>query len=720
MSLFKKKKPSAQDTAKPQSAPKTKKKKDSMASVLSESVTDRVMEDFRENEGFIGEQDGETVYVGLLLDTADIGGLNKKSKKDEDKGSLIQVIENNKINAYIPSELMEEEKIVFIPNLTTLSTMDEYSLLINAPYTIALIHEDGTVDDTAESIRFDEVKSYAENLSSDTPSAEELEDFMEEHGVLLDGSEARAMEEADEDVEFPPEPDDEIVETEPVQMENPFAPAADEEEYPEVMSDFQPEQALNQLMDFSDGDDDENLMDYDFSEPEKAISSQPEENLESQDNPDLYEGDYEEEIITPDEVAQTMRKVFYKDDLDIEVSYDDFENMFGVNNAPTLFNQLDTGWLNDQVNVLINQANGQLQIMHENNIRMLKDRFYSLMASQAEHIQRELDPENEGTKIYSLKQAILQAEKQARQEMTEISRSRRMKLREEWEKRLDEVADEAQAAARANYKRRHQTEYEDRLEKIDTDLENEIHAKKAEALLDLNQYRRQEAAKNMQYGSIEIMKKLSEINRVSMENERKVYEEWAAEIQEYMNNWRTEEQNVLRALEVDNEKNRKVEEITDEMNQKLQQDREHFEQAKAEWNEKYNAQLKMFEDRIQLSDAAWKEKIERQETMYGRLQDDYNDLKNRYDTLDEKKEARYKSRVRDLERDKKRLRKELKDVKSQGEKHNRTFTAMMVAIGISMLIVGILVGVFIQSNQNSAYDRQLEELDRQLRQTETE
>lgn len=64
-----------------QQAPmKAKKKNEMLSSVLSESVVEKLLDEFKECEFFKGEFNGETAYLGLMLAVDDIGGLSKENK----------------------------------------------------------------------------------------------------------------------------------------------------------------------------------------------------------------------------------------------------------------------------------------------------------------------------------------------------------------------------------------------------------------------------------------------------------------------------------------------------------------------------------------------------------------------------------------------------------------------------------------------------------------
>ena len=118
-----------------------------------------------------------------MLDANDpsIGGINKKSRRDESKGQVIELINSGRIATYIPQALLDEERLVIIPLMTTLDAMDEFGLLTQANYTIALTSDDGEVEDTEAPVTYDDMVSLVMNR-------EDADAFLAGHGVGADSS----------------------------------------------------------------------------------------------------------------------------------------------------------------------------------------------------------------------------------------------------------------------------------------------------------------------------------------------------------------------------------------------------------------------------------------------------------------------------------------------------------------------------------------------------
>ena len=111
---------------------KRRKPEEMLASVVRESTANAAIDLLRQNERFA--LPGNNSWAALALPVANIGGLSKKQQKDEAKGSLIELINHDLIQAITTRVLLDEEVLCIIPTPQTLERMEEYSLLTNASY----------------------------------------------------------------------------------------------------------------------------------------------------------------------------------------------------------------------------------------------------------------------------------------------------------------------------------------------------------------------------------------------------------------------------------------------------------------------------------------------------------------------------------------------------------------------------------------------------------
>lgn len=138
--------------------------KEKSSSVINETTPNSALDIFDATPKLAASVNGQTKYVGLLfnMDDPKIGGINKTRRKDETIGDLIEAINQDRIQVYAPAELLDENKLVIIPTLQSLSAMSEYNILTNDnfKYPLALVSQDGNIGITQATINFDEMQRF--------------------------------------------------------------------------------------------------------------------------------------------------------------------------------------------------------------------------------------------------------------------------------------------------------------------------------------------------------------------------------------------------------------------------------------------------------------------------------------------------------------------------------------------------------------------------------
>ena len=138
--------------------------KEKSSSVINETTPNSALDIFEATPKLTATVNGQTKYIGLLfnMDDPKIGGINKTRKKDETIGDLIEAINQDRIQVYAPAELLDENKLVIIPTLQSLSSMSEYNILTNDnfKYPLALVSQDGNIGITQATINFDEMQRF--------------------------------------------------------------------------------------------------------------------------------------------------------------------------------------------------------------------------------------------------------------------------------------------------------------------------------------------------------------------------------------------------------------------------------------------------------------------------------------------------------------------------------------------------------------------------------
>lgn len=138
--------------------------KEKSSSVINETTPNSALDIFDATPKLAASVNNQTKYIGLLfnMDDPKIGGINKTRRKDETIGDLIEAINQDRIQVYAPAELLDENKLVIIPTLKSLSSMSEYNILTNDnfKYPLALVSQDGNIGITQATINFDEMQRF--------------------------------------------------------------------------------------------------------------------------------------------------------------------------------------------------------------------------------------------------------------------------------------------------------------------------------------------------------------------------------------------------------------------------------------------------------------------------------------------------------------------------------------------------------------------------------
>lgn len=159
-----------------QDAPLVKKdKKETLASVLNDSVPQAAVQILSKEPKLTATKDGQTCYITYMINADDpvIGGINKKRRNNEAIGSLIEMITNGRIQTYIPEGLLNDDKLLIIPTASTMDALGDFTMMTDANlnYQISLVYQNGSVDITDATMTYQDIVNY---LNDQETTAEDL------------------------------------------------------------------------------------------------------------------------------------------------------------------------------------------------------------------------------------------------------------------------------------------------------------------------------------------------------------------------------------------------------------------------------------------------------------------------------------------------------------------------------------------------------------------
>lgn len=164
------------------------------AELFHETVIETIMDSWRKCRQMQTHLYAGFPYVGIVLDMnrPDIGGFTQKSKRDEQKGTIIECINAGRISTLITPGLSERHLFVFLPNASTLAAIGEFHLLTSGAFQLCFVSARGDVQLTDLDISYNGVAG----LILDDISAQDLiVSALEGYDPNLDLLDAPTMEE---------------------------------------------------------------------------------------------------------------------------------------------------------------------------------------------------------------------------------------------------------------------------------------------------------------------------------------------------------------------------------------------------------------------------------------------------------------------------------------------------------------------------------------------
>lgn len=707
-----------------------KKKAPAMSQILHESVTETAIDTFKENEAFIHRENGVDKYVGLILDTKDIGGLDKKSRKDEAKGSIIECINSGRIATFISYELMEVECICIIPNAGTLAAMDEFGLLTDAPYEFCLVDQDGDLELLGIKTTYEQVSAL---LLRDGHVDDLLGDIGGGQGFSRPGPASKAAQAvpADDDVvpedePAPPAPADNLV---PVDDGGDEVPdEIPDEDIPDIDGPAQPYRpapppaapipAPDPGAPVQEPGGTDFLASFDAAgggfmqgaDPYVVPGGDPYAGGDAPEDPyaAAMSGDkMPEQEIPEDYTLQTVVRKFYSDDLGLEVTSEPFDAQFMQSNPYIPFDEhRPEGWINQQLNEMARAANVELARLHSTNLWQMRERYFKLVAFACERIRNDLDVHDETTQYGQMYRAIEQEKEASLQGIDKLVTRKKNALNDAWKKRLQEIGVDAARAAQRQYVERYGRQHDAEVSRVEAVERAAAEDDYQDRLHEMQQRRRVEASSLLDLEITEILSEISDLYMTSLTEERERYQELDMEMQRFIDAHRQEDIARAAALAEELRQNEKADRVLAEQTARQQNMSEEFRQRREELlaqiedinrkNASAVADMKDRHDQDLAAEAARRNEVEKR----------YDDLLSKYQELDATKEKEFQARFSEM----KDLNEALEDrndhLMEVHRRSNMVSTFFIIAVAIAALAIGFIGGEYINTAQRTAIEKQ--------------
>lgn len=692
-----------------------KKKKSDLIKVLDESVWESVHEDFKSNKQFIiKDDDGNTKYVALLFDTMQVGGLaGKDAKKDESKGSIIEAIRTGRIKTYIRNEMLMDETFVIIPDMETLDNMDEFNLFMNVDYVLCTVDTDGTVN--------------TETINGTDDDNEVVVKFKQVQNIVLNDGDVNNL--------FPERSKDDIFNDNQPIYNNQSTTSNESYGFEEDVEDL-PEDDIDNVPDDLDDDIPDDLEDDLEDVPSSPVrptqqsvatapiqpQSQPtydnvynEDLVNYEDVNSSEEGGYDEyEDITEEIVHDFVVRKFYSDDLGLEVSTQPFDAQFLHGNAYLPFNEnRGTGWLNEYLSNIAKDANTRMERMHNENLFRMRERYMRLIQSHCANIAKSLDISDDSTQYGKMRFAIEQ-NKSDNLDMIEQSISEKKdQLEASWYAKLEQVGNEAAAAAKQQYIDRYGRTHDNDIFQLESREKDEIERDYQNSLKRMNEDRRSEASKLLDLAVNETLKEMSSLYLKVLRDEKKEYIRLQNEMTRFIDDNRKDEKARIDALAEENRQVKKANEVRNDYTAKIKAMAAEFDLKKTVLQADIDKMQREHDAEIRNYQSEWNAKLDEEKRKSKQLQEQIDELLHKYSELDDKKSKEYEERIREYENRINAFDSERKDNVSREahiiESHKRANTVsvfLVIAILIASLGVGFMIGSIVNVRKTSEIEKQ--------------
>ena len=753
MALFKGKKSESAGKA----APKKKLRKgDRMSTVFKETVMESVLEDLRENGAFdvSGPADfssgtgHETYHVAWLLEAASVGGISKNAaKQNDDLGAFIECVNNNRVKVILNRSMIAMDVIAFIMDRETVEAMDEFSFMRNAPFQTMYISDDASVMSTDGSVEvsFDDARDVVDGKVT-------IQELLRKRGCeWLGGSAEEAADIADYDDDADgvgePEVEDGVFD----EVDSPYisgdkdieygTPGGDGGEYAGDVDEYSSDVAVEGA-DANPVSADASMADIDAllagNAPAPGASATPDfggdpfamggagggyndiamneqalfqEDIQRQaqqstmGREEPYAGQQQAGMqpaapaaagITPDvaEMTRVIRSAYYTHDLGLEITTAPFDEQFGEGNPVAYFDEdRGDGFMNEYLSQISREANADMRHLRDSNLHHLRERYIYMMSLYAKRVTEELDVSDPESRYGRNKAQIRAEHDKSVAEIDSRVESLRSSLQSDFDRGMAEAAELAAAQAKERYRHKHESALKQRVMDAEARVRADIEATYQADINKMYEARRIEAARRMDAGEAEILGLLSREYSTMYVDEYRLYRQYREEISRWVDNNRKEDIAYAETLREEQRQAEKADAVRSEYEVKLQQQAAEFEHRRQGLEADIERNKLRHEELLADVEARHGEEVVSLRNKNEELQRQFDDLLDRYSSLDATKAQEYDLRLKQAKDEADVERKRAEQASQQNKGTYRMVIVLMVVAVIAALCIGIVIGM---------------------------
>lgn len=695
--------------------------KDSLTLVIDETEPGAALDIIRQNTEWL-LPNGIGVILALPVDASiedgGIGGLGKVSSKgNEDKGSILQRIADDKIQVCATEDMLRHNILGVIPTPASLGPdgMGEYTLFDRAKFLLTSVtpRPDGTLETVP--VHFDEATGLIEVPDGDIDTvtlaqAQEIAAGSVTLASLIPTLWKRLGGEG---------ADEEVVEEDIVEEAAPAAPtlpptAAQSEsvEAVENLPHFDPDDIPDEPMVdelpsdeglYDEDDEDENPFD-DIEEAPAPAPHVPTQTEEVEVTPEVAPVD--ERVFTQDAVRTAVARRFLDDSLDFAVDMTPFETLLGYEvDTPAQFSldHLDsTNWLDGQIKMLSQQANTVLADQRRRDIEELRNLFFSLVSRTGDEISSQMSIDEDAENTWAKTMAEVNGnETKALADLIEISEKEKAVLADRYQQEREAFIQARIGEERVRYDERHKpalTRQMDDLEaSIRLDIESDYEARRYEIL----RARKTSARGAFDAAITKVMDHLIEKRAEQVQREAELIEKFRVEMSDFLDENRKEDIARTQALQEQLSRQNIVEEKSAEFAAREQELHEQIARERDEAHKRVLAaqdEANKVLERMRQENAA---QLAQARAEIDRANERVKEEAERVGVVRDEIARQFQSQVESLQTDKQLLMDQMDRENLVAKRANRLYIALAVLVALAFLALGVIIGMLVHGGAGS-------------------
>ena len=700
--------------------------KDSLTLVIDETEPGAALDIIRQNTEWL-LPNGIGVILALPVDASiedgGIGGLGKVSSKgNEDKGSILQRIADDKIQVCATEDMLRHNILGVIPTPASLGPdgMGEYTLFDRAKFLLTSVtpRPDGTLETVP--VHFDEATglievpdgdidtvtlAQAQEIAAGTVTLASLIPTLWKRlggdGVEEDAVEEVAPEEVHEEagVAVPTLP--------PTAAQNESVEAV--ENLPHFDPDDIPDEPMADELPSDEGlYDEDDEMENPFDDIEEAPAPAPHVPTQTEEvevEPEVAPVD--ERVFNKDAVRTAVARRFLDDSLDFAVDMTPFETLLGYEvDTPAQFSldHLDsTNWLDGQIKMLSQQANTVLADQRRRDIEELRNLFFSLVSRTGDEISAQMSIDEDADNTWAKTMAEVNGnETKALADLIEISEKEKAVLADRYQQEREAFIQARIGEERVRYDERHKpalTRQMDDLEaSIRLDIESDYEARRYEIL----RTRKTSAQGAFDAAITKVMDHLIEKRAEQVQREAELIEKFRVEMSDFLDENRKEDIARTQALQEQLSRQNIVEEKSAEFAAREQELHEQIARERDEAHKRVLAAQdeanKVLERMRQENDAQLAQARAEVERANERVKEEAE----RVGVVRDEIARQFQSQVESLQTDKQLLMDQMDRENLVAKRANRLYIALAVLVALAFLALGVIIGILVHNTTGSS------------------